>query len=211
MERFRVRGEWNTTEREEFLLFGEVKRIIRRNTGGDIKKFEKELLELSKKVLHDKALLEFKRRYEKVLGEIILTNDPLGNEEVDTIIDSSKGNDAFKFKINDVVVKGNIKRQVPFQIKPFWLGISRWYYEKYKNTRTYLIFALPNSYFYNLEKNSEKKGIDSVEEHKFFLLNFKKAKIKRFAGWFCVDYRELYDFELILKGQTLLEDYIKND
>ena len=130
--------------------------------------------------------------------------DPIGDEEVDNIINSEKSYSSFRMKVDSIILKCNIKTKIP-TAKYSTIGFSKYHYDKYLKKDIYLIIGVPNFYFYKTEKEYTLPN-----EYKFYLLNLKKVipetTFNNFV-YFTLD--SLFDFELIKKGQTQLMEYLK--
>ncbi len=176
---------------------------------GQLQKIEDFYYLLSRTLLHDKSILEFKRRFESKTGECVITTDydnPICDNSRDGVILNSKGTKVFKLKMKNGYLNVNWKRREP-TAKFQDISIGKYYYDKYKKKNIKIIFAIPNSSHPEYYNNGTEL---TVKDHTYYLLDLNSHiqpnRISKYGEKYYT-LKDMVDFRLISKDQTQIKDF----
>ena len=194
-------------------LFKDIRNNISKdlNFNGNFERIEELYYLLSRTLLHDKSMLEFKRRFENKIGECVFLTDydnPMCDNSKDGLILSEKSTRVFKLKIKGEYININWKRKEPLA-RDGTVGLDRYYYDKYKKDNVKIIFSIPNPAHPEYYHGGTQL---TVKNHSYYLLNLNKdsepdTSFIDHYGCRYYSLKEMIDFRLISKDQTQIKDF----
>ena len=164
---------------------------------------------------HQKALYEFKNRFEKFFGEIIIvkdTNVPAPTAGTDAVMLEHNRSYIAKLRVGDKSHKIQMKKRSVTQHGS--VGLPLWQFYKYEKNNILVIFALPNPTNPEYHKMNSDKECDN---HSFYLLNpswefltttRKHPKTIVLDGTYYFMLVDLCDLKLVENNQAYLSDFI---
>jgi CTP synthase (UTP-ammonia lyase) len=205
-------------ETYHFDLWNNIRSTISKNHSlrGNKKNVEQVYDNLSNTIRHDQCLLEFDRRFcNGKLGDMFQIPDysnPTPEDRTDAILTNER-NKLGKMKIGNKNYKFQFKYRCPTTY--FSAGIKRNHVHDFENMDIQLLMGIPKTS--DVSYYSTRKSVNTKEHHYFLWMpnhpkyesyEYVDKKYMRDIYFPLQPLREILDFELLEKDQSILDDFI---